>query len=127
MNCGFNIYDEFLQVRELRPKTSLHESSNDDDEEKLNGGCDTPSSLAIVVEDIDITDVPHSCFPPFDLYISQDYGMTNLDALPSPLCTSYSIRSTELPLLSFDQAIQKLHVAVSMTADDDEFQIICEN
>nr|GEU70634.1 protein phosphatase inhibitor 2 [Tanacetum cinerariifolium] len=48
-------YDEFHQVRELRRKVSLHESSNDDDEDKLNEESDTPSSLAVSVEDIDIT------------------------------------------------------------------------
>ncbi|PWA93909.1 Protein phosphatase inhibitor 2 (IPP-2) [Artemisia annua] len=50
-------YDEFHQVRELRRKASLHESSSDDNEEKLNGESDIPSSLAVGVEDIDITDV----------------------------------------------------------------------
>nr|GFA91405.1 protein phosphatase inhibitor 2 [Tanacetum cinerariifolium] len=35
---------------------SLHESSNDDDEDKLNEESDTPSSLAVSVEDINITE-----------------------------------------------------------------------
>ncbi|KAJ0816074.1 putative protein phosphatase inhibitor 2 (IPP-2) [Helianthus annuus] len=48
-------YDEFHKVRELRRKESFDEPCNDDDE-KLNGECDTPSSLAVGVEDIDITD-----------------------------------------------------------------------
>ncbi|KAI3800167.1 hypothetical protein L1987_35477 [Smallanthus sonchifolius] len=52
-------YDEFHKVRELRRKGSFDESCNDDDndDEKLDGECDTPSSLAVGVEDIDINDV----------------------------------------------------------------------
>ncbi|GJS95619.1 phosphatase inhibitor 2-like protein [Tanacetum coccineum] len=50
-------YDEFLQVREFRQRHLIHESSNDDDEEKLNEGCDAPPSLAVGVEDIDIAHV----------------------------------------------------------------------
>ncbi|XP_024970843.1 protein phosphatase inhibitor 2-like [Cynara cardunculus var. scolymus] len=50
-------YDEFHKVRELRRKGSMDRSSNDEDEEKSNGESDTPSSLAVGVEDIDITDV----------------------------------------------------------------------
>ncbi|KAL9997618.1 putative protein phosphatase inhibitor 2 (IPP-2) [Helianthus debilis subsp. tardiflorus] len=48
-------YDEFHKVRELRRKESFDEPCNDEDE-KLNGECDTSSSLAVGVEDIDITD-----------------------------------------------------------------------
>ncbi|GJU51448.1 phosphatase inhibitor 2-like protein [Tanacetum coccineum] len=50
-------YDELHQVRELRRKASLHESSNDDDDEKLNEKRDTPSSLAVTVEDTDIIEM----------------------------------------------------------------------
>ncbi|KAI7731948.1 hypothetical protein M8C21_008960 [Ambrosia artemisiifolia] len=55
-------YDEFHKVRELMRKGSFDEPSNDDDE-KLNGECDTPSSLAAGVEDIDITDAEYLCIP----------------------------------------------------------------
>ncbi|GJT83412.1 serine/arginine-rich splicing factor RS2Z33-like protein isoform X1 [Tanacetum coccineum] len=37
-------------------KSFLHESSSDDDGEKLNEESDTPSSLAVSVDDIDITE-----------------------------------------------------------------------
>ncbi|GKC59816.1 hypothetical protein Tco_1087414, partial [Tanacetum coccineum] len=37
-------------------KSFLHKSSSDDDEEKLNEESDTPSSLAVSVDDIDITE-----------------------------------------------------------------------
>nr|XP_043635031.1 protein phosphatase inhibitor 2-like [Erigeron canadensis] len=50
-------YDEFHKIRELRRTGSLDALSNDEEEEKLNGECDTPSSLAVAVGDIDIADV----------------------------------------------------------------------
>ncbi|KAK1409151.1 hypothetical protein QVD17_35676 [Tagetes erecta] len=51
-------YDEFHKIRELRRKASLDESRNDDDDDdELNGECDTPWSLAVGVEDIDIADI----------------------------------------------------------------------
>ncbi|XP_035831336.1 protein phosphatase inhibitor 2-like isoform X2 [Helianthus annuus] len=49
-------YDEFRKVRELMRKGSLDESSNDDDE-KFYVDCETPSSLAVCVGDIDIANV----------------------------------------------------------------------
>ncbi|XP_071734288.1 protein phosphatase inhibitor 2-like isoform X2 [Rutidosis leptorrhynchoides] len=59
-------YDEFHKIRELRRTGSLDaSSSNDDDEDKLiNGECDTPSSLAVAVGDIDITDVDDDLLEP---------------------------------------------------------------
>ncbi|KAK9060890.1 hypothetical protein SSX86_018070 [Deinandra increscens subsp. villosa] len=52
-------YNEFHKVRELMRQGSLNESCNDeedDDDKKLNGECDTPSSLAVGVEDIGINE-----------------------------------------------------------------------
>ncbi|KAD7480435.1 hypothetical protein E3N88_03571 [Mikania micrantha] len=53
-------YDEFHKVRELMRKGSFDESyddeDEDDDDKNMNGDCDMPSSLAVGVEDIDITD-----------------------------------------------------------------------
>ncbi|KAL8192750.1 hypothetical protein R6Q57_027198 [Mikania cordata] len=54
-------YDEFHKIRELMSKGSFDESYDDDDEDdddkNMNGDCDMPSSLAVGVEDIDITGV----------------------------------------------------------------------
>ncbi|KAJ9539655.1 hypothetical protein OSB04_026161 [Centaurea solstitialis] len=62
-------YDEFHKVRELRRTgSSVDGSSNDDDDEgeekKSNGERDTPSSLAVGVKDIDITDAEGVAEPP---------------------------------------------------------------
>ncbi|XP_076883872.1 protein phosphatase inhibitor 2-like isoform X1 [Bidens hawaiensis] len=49
-------YDEFHKVRELMRNGSLNEPSNDDDE-NLYEDCETPSSLAVCVEDKDVANV----------------------------------------------------------------------
>ncbi|GKC27321.1 flavonol sulfotransferase-like protein [Tanacetum coccineum] len=65
---------------------------------------------------------PHEVFPAFDLYLPQDYPMTNVDVLPSPRdskrCLSkflfmQKLRPKTLPPISFDQAFELFCEGVS--------------